>query len=140
MKFGSVSLAQMRSSALGPWVARLGLMGVVVGAAFFLGPQLPHEQHLAFAVGQRGAKRLEVHWTPASEVEPQGGFSMNLGSQATEMIRHTTDLPNGDYRFEIAVTHPPEPARALAEPGASETTNYVRRVTLEGGATTIHLP
>jgi len=101
---------------------------------------LPREQELAFKLANGPAEQLEVSWTPDSENEPQGGFSMKLAPKSSRILRHTAELANGPYRFDIVVTRVQvsgEPVAAQADP---PTTSYVRRVTLEGVPTTIHLP
>ncbi|MDX2054087.1 MAG: hypothetical protein SFV15_16935 [Polyangiaceae bacterium] len=134
-----------------PWwrslVGRASLLGGVLALVTLIGPRMPHEQELAFNLGKAEAQQLEVSWTPESEVEAQGGFSLNLAAKPSRIVRHTAELPNGSYRFDIVVTPSPiapaveakQASNSSPTPSAS-TTTYVRRVTLEGGPTTIHLP
>lgn len=130
----------MNLSALRPWAGRATLLGGTLGFIVLVSPKVPREQELAFRLGQSSAEELMVSWTPDAEIEPQGGFSLNLGARGPATVRHIVSLPNGQYRFDIAVTRAYTAAAAAPLTSPQRTTHYVRRVTLDGDPTTIHLP
>jgi hypothetical protein len=105
----------------------LVLVGVAV-ALLELVPAVPRDHTLVFRLERAAAvQRLDATWTPVGEAEAAGGVSLRFDREPPRHIHHSVSLPDGDYVIAVAV-----------EADADKTT-YTRRVTLQGGETTIPL-
>lgn len=107
------------------------LVGIAV-AALELAPAVPREHGLVFELDDpRQVRRLDATWTDLGASEPRGGVTLRFDRPPPRRIRHAVTLPHGNYVLTIDVE------RRMA--GATRQTTHTRRVSLQGGETTIVL-
>jgi hypothetical protein len=130
--------AQTGRSHLRRTLARALLVGgIALALAQALPELLPHEHELVFDLGASSppVRTLEFTWTPQGDTRPTGGVTLNLAGAGARRVRHTLVAPEGTYVLHLTLQ------RAAPGAGADSTTRttYVRRVSLEGGETTVLL-
>ncbi len=113
--------------------ARFVLLFGLALAAVYLLPRLPREQTLVFHVPENHVERLDVSYTPRGESEASGGFTLTFPDTTPRDVRHSVELPNGDYELSIELT--PDQSGVARD----RETRFERRVTLAGGETIISL-
>jgi hypothetical protein len=116
------------------WVHLLFVGGMALAASQVLGA-MPRDQVLVFSRPDRPVRELAATFLDA-EGESVGGVSLHFPEGRQRRIRHTVNVPNGEYSIHISLEF-------LSTDGASEEprtkTNLNRRVTLRGGETPISL-
>jgi hypothetical protein len=118
-------------------LAPLALVVPAVAAGSTLKPHWPREQALHYDLGAAAPRvdELDVRWAPTADLraaEAGGEWAREasfryVAGQAPRSVTHDARLADGDYTVEIEIH----------AAGRSAVTR--RKVTLEGGATTVDL-
>lgn len=132
---GDLSLNRVPLDA-GPAKPRFGtvykrlLVGAAVAAlGWAVLPKLPHEQTVVFALGRDVAQlsQLEVLWEAEGQ-DHEGRLLLNFDSTPPDHVVRQFRLADGEYEFRVA---------ARWRDRASERTEVIRRVRLEGSTVTL---
>jgi hypothetical protein len=119
------------SPARRPIYTRL-LIGAAVAALFWLlSPRLPHDQTVAFELGERAQNiaSLDVQWESANG-EHEGKLTLNFPAPTPVRVVRQFRMKDGDYAFRITAVH------RDATPSRTE---LLRQVTLDGNNITLRL-
>jgi hypothetical protein len=106
------------------------LVGAAVAAlGWAVLPKLPHEQTVIFALGRDVAQlsQLEVLWEAEGQ-DHEGRLLLNFDSTPPDHVVRQFRLADGEYEFRVA---------ARRRDRASERTEVIRRVRLEGSTVTL---
>ena len=110
-------------------LARITLVGGIAGVASYMARHAPHDQTIAFRVGDHELTRIEGAVTRLGDDEPTAGFSQAFTGASPGVIRHTFSAPNGTYIVVITFV---ERTAGDLNPIPTETT-LERQVSLVGG-------
>jgi hypothetical protein len=94
-------------------------------------PQLPQEQTLVLSLGPGAARvaQLEVQWEGVDS-DHEGHLTLNFPEPTPEQVVRHFRLPDGKYSFRLT---------ALPRDAASQRTELMRQVTLDGSTLILHV-
>lgn len=115
------------------WVRLLFIGGMALAASQVLSA-MPREQVLVFSRSDRPLSELSASFLDA-DGESVGGIALHFPRGRKRPIRHTVNVPNGEYSIHIGLEFLSTNPRG----GPRTKTNLSRRVTLRGGETPIPL-
>jgi hypothetical protein len=120
-----------QSPARRPLYSRLLIGAAVAGLFWLLSPRLPHDQTVAFELGERARDiaSLDIQWESANG-EHEGKLTLNFPAPTPERVVRQFRMTDGDYAFRITAVH------RDATPSRTE---LVRQVTLDGNNITLRL-
>lgn len=108
--------------------ARIAVVAAVCLIAVQWFPAFPQDQPLSIELAEPSQiKAVELRWSDG-DGDPLGGVTYNYRpGTAPSLLRHTVEVPNGDYTLSVRVRR------------SGKATSEVRRVTLTGDPVRIDL-